>query len=62
MDLNTGKTQLVSFEQTNSGAIDVKTSGSVLERKLSFKMLGLSFSSKLDWCSYIVSIAQTTSK
>ena len=35
--------------------------GSVLEVKLSFKMLGLT-SSKLDWGSYIVSIAKTTSK
>ena len=33
-----------------------------LEEKYSFKMLGLSFSSKLDWGSYIVSIAKTVSK
>ena len=25
-------------------------------------MLGLTFSSKLDWCSYIISIAETASK
>ena len=43
-------------------AIDVKMDGSVLEEKSSFKMLGLSFSSKLDWYSYIISIAKTTSK
>ena len=36
--------------------------GSVLEEKTSFKMLGLTFSSKLDWDSYIVSIAKTASK
>ena len=36
--------------------------GSVLEDKTSFKMLGLTFSSKLDWGSYIVSIAKTASK
>ena len=36
--------------------------GSVLEEKTSFKMLGLTFSSKLDWGSYIVSIAKTVSK
>ena len=36
--------------------------GSVLEEKISFKMLGLTFSSKLDWGSYIVSIAKTVSK
>ena len=35
---------------------------SVLEEKLSFKMLGLTFSSKLDWGSYITSIAKTASK
>ena len=33
----------------NTGAIDVKMDGSVLEKNLSFKMLGLTFSSKLDW-------------
>ena len=36
--------------------------GSVLEEKSSFKMLGLTFSSKLDWGSYIVSITETASK
>ena len=36
--------------------------GSVLEEKLSFKMLGFSFCSKLDWDSYIIFIAKTTSK
>ena len=35
---------------------------SVLEEKSSFKMLGLTFSSKLYWGSYIVSIAKTASK
>ena len=35
---------------------------SVLEEKTSFKMLGLTFSSKLDWGSYIISIAKTASK
>ena len=34
----------------------------VLEEKLSFKMLGLTFSSKLDWGSYIIPIAKTASK
>ena len=36
--------------------------GSVLEENPSFKVLGLTFSSKLDWCSYIISIAKTASK
>ena len=34
----------------------------VLEEKPSFKMLGLTFSSKLDWGSYIASIAKTSCK
>ena len=37
------------------GAIDVRMVGSVFEEKSSFKMLGLTFSSKLDWGSYIIS-------
>ena len=36
--------------------------GCVLEDKTSFKMLGLTFSSKLDWDSCIVFIAKTASK
>ena len=36
--------------------------GYVLEDKSSFKMLGLTFSSKLGWSSYIISIAKTGSK
>ena len=60
---NAGKTQLVSFDRSdNNGSIDVKIDGSVLEEKSSFKMLGLTFSSKLDWGSYIISTAKTTSK
>ena len=63
VDFNAGKTQLVSFDHSNNNAtIDVKIDGSVLEEKSSFKMLGLSFSSKLDWGSYIISIAKTASK
>ena len=61
VDFNAGKTQLVSFDQKN-GSIDVKMDGSVLEKKSYFKMLGLIFSSKLDWSSYIIAIAQTASK
>ena len=63
VDFNAGKTQLVSFDWSNStGAIDVKMDGCAVEEKSSFKMLGLIFSSKLDWGSYITSIAKTTSK
>ena len=57
------KNQLVSFVQpNNTGAIDVKMDRSVLEEKSSFKMLGLTLSSKLDWYSYIISIAKTATK
>ena len=63
VDLNAGKTQLVSFDQSsNTGSTDVKMDGSVLEEKQSFKMMGLNFFSKLDWGSYIISIAKTASK
>ena len=54
---------MVLFDESNStGAIDVKMDGSVLEEKLSFKMQRLTFSSKLDWSSYIIFIAKTVSK
>ena len=36
--------------------------GSILEGKSSFKMLGLTFSSKLDWGSCMISIAKSASK
>ena len=63
VDFNAGKTQLVSLDRSNNtGSIDVKTDGSVLEEKCSLKMLGLTFSSKLDLGSYIISIAKTASK
>ena len=49
VDFNAGKTHLVLLDQcNNTGAIDVKMDGSVLEEKSSFKMLGLTFSSELD--------------
>ena len=49
VDFSGGKT-LVSFDwSNNNGSIDVKMDGSILEEKSSFKMLGLTFSSKLDW-------------
>ena len=52
VDFNAGKTQLVSFDwSNNTGAIDVKIDGPVLEEKSSFKMLKLTFSFKLDWGS-----------
>ena len=60
--LNAGKTQLVSFDwSNNTGAVDVKINGSLVEEKSSFKKLRLAFSSKLDWGSYFISIAKTAS-
>ena len=53
---------MVFFHRSNTGAIDGRMNGSVLEEKSSFKMLLLTFSSKLDWGSYIISIAKTASK
>ena len=60
VNFKAGKTQLVSFDRSNNTG--VKMDGSVLEEKSSFKMLGLTFCSKLDWGSYIISIAKTASK
>ena len=49
VDFNDGKTQLVSFDRfNNNGSVYVKKDGSVLEEKSYFKMLSLTFSSKLD--------------
>ena len=63
VDFNARKTQLVLFDwSNNTGAIDVKMDGSTFEEKSPFKMLGLTFSYKLDWGSYIISIAKTASK
>ena len=61
IDFNAGK--LVSFDwSNNSGSIDVKMDGSVLDGRSSFKMVGLTFFSKLGWRYYIISIAKTASK
>ena len=63
VDFNAGKTQLVLFDWcNNTSAIDVKMDGSVLGEKSSFEILGLTFFSKLDWGSYMISIAKTASK
>ena len=63
VDFNAEKAQLVLFDRSNNnGSIDVKIDGSVLEEKSSFKMLGLTFSSKFVWGSYIICIAKTASK
>ena len=63
VDFSAGKTCLVLFDRSNNnGSINVKMNGSALEEKSFFKMLGLIFSSKLDWGSCIICIAKTASK
>ena len=56
IDFNSGKTHLVSFDwSNNTGAISVKVVGSVLQVcSSSFKMLGLTFSSKLGILCYLI--------
>ena len=46
----------------NTGTIDVKMNWSVHEEKSSFKILGIYFSSKLEWGCYTISFAETASK
>ena len=38
-------------QSSETGAINVKMDGSIIEEKSYFKMMGLTFSSKLDWSS-----------
>ena len=54
-----GKKWLVDF---NARKTHVKMDGTVVEKKSSFIILGLTFFSKLDWGPYIISIAKTASK
>ena len=56
VDFNAKKTQLILCDQSNNSSIDVKMNGSVLDEKSSFKMLELTFSYKLDWDSYYISL------
>ena len=55
LDFNDGKTN-------NTGSIHVKMDRCVFEVKPFFKMLWLTFSSKLDLGTYIISITKTVSK
>ena len=52
-----GKTQTFQFIVQITGAVDMKMDWFIPEKKYSFKMLVLSFSSKLDLGSYISKIA-----
>ena len=61
ISFNAGKTELLSFDWLpNSGVIDIKMDKAVLEEKSSFHLPGITFTSKLDWGSYIVSISKAT--
>ena len=58
---NALKTQLVSFDWShNSGAIDRKQMGLFLKKNHALN--SRTFSSKLNWCSFVISIAKTVSK
>ena len=60
VDFNTEKTQLVSFNHSNTcGAINLKMVGSNLTF---FKILGLTFSSKLNRISYMIPTTENVSK
>ena len=55
--------ELVLFDHCNdTGSIDVKMNGSIFEEKSSFMMLWLTFSSKLDWGSYILAAETASNK
>ena len=63
VNFNAGKTQLVLFGRfSNTGTVDTKMNGSLLEKKSTLKMLGLNFSSQLDWGSYITFVSKTAFK
>ena len=63
LDFSAGKTHQVSFDWSyNTVAIDFKMNGSTLEGKSSFEMLGLTFSSKLDWGPSIINLMGSHSK
>ena len=63
VNFDDGKNNICQFNWSkNSVAIDMKMDESILEEKSSFKILRVSFSSKLDRGSYIVSIIRTAFK
>ena len=60
VSFNAGKTHLASFDQSNNtGAVDVKMDESVPDKKSSSNLPGSTFSSELDWGSYIISTAKS---
>ena len=60
---NAGKTQLVSFDwSNNNGAIDVKWMSLFLRKNHFLRCWELTFSSNLNWSSWIISIAKSASE
>ena len=60
VDFNARKTKLVlNYQTNNTGALDAKMDGSVLEENHLLRCWGLTFSAKLEWGSYIICIAKT---
>ena len=64
VDFNAGKTQLVSFDWSNNTGAMWKWMGLFLRKSNLLRCWGWpsTFSSKLDWSSYIISITKTASK
>ena len=63
VDFSAGKTQVVLLDRSsNPGVIDVKMDRSVLEKNAKFKMVRLTFSSKLDWGSHISNAKDVSKK
>ena len=58
----TCRLKIIARRSNNTVAIDVKLDRSIVGEKSSFKMPGLTFSSKLDWDSCIIPIAKTAFK
>ena len=54
--------RVLSDQSRNTGAIDVKMDGSVIEENSSFKMLGFILFSKLGLGAYIISIVKSAFK
>ena len=60
---NAGKTQLVSFDWSNNNvAIDVKWMSLFLRKNHFLRCWELTFSSNLNWSSWIISIAKSASE
>ena len=60
---NAGKTQLISLDRSRDPLNPpISMAGHALEERPSMKLLGISFTSKLDWGSYLIGLAKSVSK